>query len=70
MCIWRSAASTPGLLYPGDVLPLYIDDHLLVLDKPAGLLAVPGRSEPDCLASRALALWPDTRVVHLSLIHI
>ncbi len=44
--------------------PLYIDEHLLVLDKPAGLLSVPGRLEPDCLSARAQALWPDARVVH------
>jgi tRNA pseudouridine32 synthase/23S rRNA pseudouridine746 synthase len=44
--------------------PLYIDEHLLVLDKPAGLLSVPGRLEPDCLSAHAQALWPDARVVH------
>lgn len=64
MCPCRQPASTASVLYPGEVLPLYIDAHLIVLDKPAGLLAVPGRQEPDCLASRALALWPDARVVH------
>ena len=46
------------------MLPIHIDAHLIVLDKPAGLLAVPGRSEPDCLAARALAQWPDARIVH------
>ncbi len=46
------------------VWPLYIDAHLLVLDKPAGLLSVPGRTEPDCLSARAQALWPDARIVH------
>jgi tRNA pseudouridine32 synthase/23S rRNA pseudouridine746 synthase len=43
---------------------LYIDQHLVALDKPAGLLAVPGRTEPDCLSARAAALWPDARIVH------
>jgi tRNA pseudouridine32 synthase/23S rRNA pseudouridine746 synthase len=45
---------------------VYVDEHLLVLDKPAGLLAVPGRGEDkqDCLATRAQRLWPDARVVH------
>src|SRR6476661_4736601 len=45
---------------------LYVDEHLLVLDKPAGLLAVPGRGEDkqDCLALRAQRLWPDALVVH------
>lgn len=43
-----------------------MDEHLLVLDKPAGLLAVPGRGEDkqDCLSARAQKLWPDALVVH------
>src|SRR5689334_14964359 len=45
---------------------LHADDHLLVLDKPSGLLAVPGRGEDkqDCLSARAQRLWPDALVVH------
>lgn len=42
------------------------DDALLVLDKPAGLLCVPGRGEDkqDCLSARAQARWPQALVVH------
>ncbi len=38
----------------------------MVVDKPAGLLSVPGRGEDkqDCLARRVQAAWPDARVVH------
>ncbi|MGO3126972.1 MAG: RluA family pseudouridine synthase [Luteimonas sp.] len=45
---------------------LHEDAHLLVFDKPSGLLSVPGRGadKQDCLATRALAQWPDARVVH------
>ena len=45
---------------------LHADDSLLVLDKPAGLLAVPGRGEDkqDCLSARVQAAWPDALVVH------
>ncbi|HZY15814.1 MAG TPA: pseudouridine synthase, partial [Ramlibacter sp.] len=45
---------------------VYVDEHLLVLEKPAGLLAVPGRGadKQDCLATRAQRLWPDALVVH------
>ena len=45
---------------------LYEDEHLLVLDKPAGMLSVPGRGpdKQDCLISRALQYWPDALVVH------
>jgi tRNA pseudouridine32 synthase / 23S rRNA pseudouridine746 synthase len=45
---------------------VYLDEQLVVLDKPAGLLAVPGRGEDkqDCLSARAQSLWPDALVVH------
>lgn len=45
---------------------LHEDAHLLVFDKPAGLLCVPGRGDDkqDCLSARALARWPDALVVH------
>ncbi len=48
------------------VTPLYEDEALLALDKPAGLLAVPGRGpdKQDCLYHRVLQRWPDARVVH------
>ncbi|MDP2368132.1 RluA family pseudouridine synthase [Rhodoferax sp.] len=44
----------------------YMDDALLVFDKPAGLLSVPGRGDDkqDCLSARAQALYPDALVVH------
>ncbi len=48
-------------------LPLvFADDALLVLDKPAGLLCVPGRGEDkqDCLSARVQAVYPDALVVH------
>lgn len=37
-----------------------------MLDKPAGLLSVPGRGpdKQDCLIHRALTYWPDALVVH------
>ena len=45
---------------------LYIDDHLLVVNKPAGLLSVPGRGEDkkDCLIARVQLNYPDALVVH------
>lgn len=51
---------------PSALQPLYLDDSLLVFDKPAGLLSVPGRGpdKQDCLASRVQAAWPDALVVH------
>lgn len=46
--------------------PLFADDALLVFDKPAGLLSVPGRGpeHQDCLARRAQAIYPEARTVH------
>ena len=45
---------------------LHEDDALLVLEKPAGLLCVPGRGpdKQDCLSTRAQALWSDALIVH------
>jgi len=45
---------------------LYIDDHMLVAEKPAGLLSVPGRlpENKDCLITRLQADYPDALTVH------
>jgi len=42
------------------------DAHLLIVNKPAGLLSVPGRGEDkqDCLSARIQQLFPDALVVH------
>jgi len=49
-----------------DLLVIHADDALVVLDKPSGLLAVPGRGpdKQDCLSARAQAQWPDALIVH------
>ena len=48
------------------VLLVHEDPQVLVLEKPAGLLAVPGKGpdKQDCLSTRAQARWPDALVVH------
>lgn len=43
---------------------LYADERLLVIDKPAGLLSVPGRTEADCASARVQQQHADARVVH------
>jgi tRNA pseudouridine32 synthase/23S rRNA pseudouridine746 synthase len=45
---------------------LHADDALVVIDKPAGLLAVPGRGEDkrDCAALRVQSMFADALVVH------
>ena len=52
---------------PSDGLQvLYADESMLVFDKPAGLLSVPGRGEDkqDCLSARAQRQFSDARVIH------
>lgn len=45
---------------------LHADDTLVVVDKPAGLLSVPGRGahRADCAAARVQAAFPDALIVH------
>lgn len=45
---------------------VYQDDALIVLDKPSGMLAVPGRGPElqDCLSARVQADWPTASIVH------
>jgi tRNA pseudouridine32 synthase/23S rRNA pseudouridine746 synthase len=49
-----------------DVTTLYEDDTLLAVDKPAGLLAVPGRGpdKRDCVALRVQRRVPEALIVH------
>lgn len=51
---------------PDSVPVLYCDSALIVVDKPAGLLAVPGRGAglQDCVARRVQAQFADALVVH------
>ena len=46
--------------------PIHEDEHLLVLEKPSGLLSVPGRGpdKQDCLSARVQACHPEALVVH------
>ena len=45
---------------------IYADASLAVLNKPSGLLSVPGRGDDkqDCLIARAQQTWPDALTVH------
>ncbi len=66
-------ASPPQNHYPAghaEVAPglelVFADASLLVFNKPAGLLSVPGRGEDkqDCLSTRVQQFYPDALVVH------
>jgi tRNA pseudouridine32 synthase/23S rRNA pseudouridine746 synthase len=64
----RSPCPPPPVIAVPPGLPplLWCDAHLLVIDKPAGLLSVPGRGEAhaDCASARVQAEFPDALVVH------
>ncbi|PJI97814.1 ribosomal large subunit pseudouridine synthase A [Acidovorax sp. 69] len=50
----------------GSVQAVYEDADLLVLQKPSGLLCVPGRGpdKQDCMSARAQQRWPGALIVH------
>ncbi len=50
----------------GPLVILHQDDHVMVLDKPSGLLSVPGKTagRRDCLELRLRAAYPETLLVH------
>jgi tRNA pseudouridine32 synthase / 23S rRNA pseudouridine746 synthase len=45
---------------------LHIDDAIIVIDKPSGLLSVPGRGadKQDCAVARVQAIYPEALTVH------
>ena len=47
-------------------LVVHVDEHFLVLNKPSGLLSVPGRGpdKQDCLSKRIQAIYPEALIVH------
>lgn len=51
---------------PSGIAILWRDKHLLVVNKPSGLLTVPGRGpeKQDCLINRLLIGFPNSRIVH------
>lgn len=57
-CTARVPATEPRIVH--------VDEALLVVDKPSGMLAVPGRGpdKQDCLSARLQARFADARVVH------
>ncbi|CAA6813740.1 MAG: Ribosomal large subunit pseudouridine synthase A (EC [uncultured Thiotrichaceae bacterium] len=59
--------SMPYVAPPDNGLDLvYLDEALLIVNKPAGLLSVPGRGEDkqDCLISRVQREYPEVLSVH------
>ena len=63
-------AANPDFIYSPPMTPyldiVYQDDDLVVLNKPSGLLTVPGRlaEHKDCLQHRVLKVLPTATIVH------
>ncbi|HET7833970.1 MAG TPA: pseudouridine synthase [Gallionella sp.] len=68
----NASLDVPALLQAGNAAPhlapelIYHDEFLLVVNKQAGMLAVPGRGadKQDCLSTRIQRDFPDALVVH------
>ena len=63
------AAADPAFAYAPPDTPLdivHVDEAILVVNKPAGLLSVPGKGEhlSDCLMARIKAAFPEALLVH------
>lgn len=43
---------------------IYTDDDLIIVEKPCGLLSVPGKTEPDCLEARIRKNYPESLTIH------
>ncbi|NOR65094.1 MAG: RluA family pseudouridine synthase [Candidatus Scalindua sp.] len=50
----------------GGIEYVYSDEHIIIVDKPANMLSVPGRTpdKQDCLIHRIQKQFPDARIVH------
>lgn len=46
------------------VTEVFVDEHIVVVNKPSGLLSVPGRYVKDCALHRVLFDYADATVVH------
>lgn len=63
-------SANPDFVYNPPTTPyldlLYYDDHIIVANKPSGLLSVPGKAAEhrDSLITRVQHVFPNARVVH------
>ncbi len=50
----------------GDIEYVYNDEQIIIVDKPANMLSVPGRApdKQDCLIRRVQKRFPEARIVH------
>jgi len=48
----------------GNIEIIHRGEDYLIINKPSGLLSVPGKSEPDCVQSRLLKQVPEALTIH------
>ncbi len=59
-----SPRDTSHISNEGLIPPLYIDDDIIVVNKPAGLLSVPGRYLKDSCVARLQERYGEILVIH------
>lgn len=66
LCVTSPRAAPPYCPPKGPLSVIHADAHLIAIDKPSGLLSVPGRGpeKADCAITRVQALYPDALTVH------
>lgn len=66
--IYEITVARPFIYHPPAEPPvlLFEDAHIIIADKPSGLLSVPGKSvdHKDCLESRLRAIYAELRLIH------
>ena len=49
----NDAKIDPPIVQPAHLLPIYVDEHIIVVNKPSGVMSVPGPRRHECVASLA-----------------
>lgn len=58
---------TRGFTYSPPKIPvsyIYVDQDIIIAEKPCGLLSVPGKTESDCMEARVRTDYPEALIIH------
>jgi tRNA pseudouridine32 synthase/23S rRNA pseudouridine746 synthase len=58
---------TRGFTYSPPKIPvsyIYVDQDIIIAEKPCGLLSVPGKTETDCMEARVRTDYPEALIIH------
>ena len=58
---------TRGFTYSPPKIPvsyIYVDQDIIIAEKPCGLLSVPGKTETDCMEARVRTDYPEALTIH------